>query len=1105
MAKSNREITDQALTIFTEATGPWVDTQMKAKHGDASEAKIVELLKANPSTKRTVEDGSPPDHWDVTTLFSIINGDWQYHFRNKLEREHRTLLNEIKQWRDDHAHQKPVSADDAYRVLDTVHRFLPAIDAFEHETVLSAAKTDLLKKKFDESRRNEKRRARQSSQIAGSPHDGLQPWRDVIQPHPDVASGEFMVAEFAADLAQVHRGDGLMEYSDPDLFFKRTHLTQGLRTLLLNAFQRLSGSGGDPVIELQTNFGGGKTHSMLALYHLCSIDNPGDMVGIESLMQEAGITSLPAVRKAVLVGTAISPASPRTKDDGCIVRTLWGELAWQLDGKQGYDRFAEADANGGAPGSDDLVAFFKNLGPTLILIDEWVAYIRQMYETKGLPGGSFEVNLSFVQSLAEAVKACPNVLLVASLPQSRIEVGGDGGSTALDILKNTFGRIDSSWEPASREESFEIVRRRLFEPLSSAQGSFAARDAVVREFGAMYRADKASYPADASEPDYEERIEASYPIHPDLFARLYDDWASLDQFQRTRGVLRLMAKVIHQLWIAGDRNLLIMPSTVPLDDLEVREELTRYLGHGWKELLDSDVDGDSSTPYRVDNENQTFGRYSAARRVARTVFMGSAPISGASNHSVDDQYVRLGCVQPGEQAAPFGDAIRKLSDQCTHLYTSGSGAWYDLQPNINRTARQLADRFDHETVLDEIRRRLKADSDRGLFSGVHIAPETSADVPDDIDARMIVLGPECPHINKAEESPAVVACDEFLARRGTQPRIYRNTLVFVACDQTKLKSLVESTAEYLAWKQLQDESDSRNLTPHNTEQVKQKVKDADRTVALRLAETWQWLMAPDQPDHSDNTIVWDRVKLSAGAAGQSESLAKRTSDKLQKQGQIYPEMGGTILQLHLQRVLMQDAEHISAKQLSDWFAQYLYLPRLTTPEVLTRSIQDGIEKLTWQTDTFAYADRHDDEKNRYVGLMAGSLNGQVRLDGESLIVRADVAKAQIDKEQVQTTPDGTDPSPIQPPTPDPKPPVATQAKPTRFNGRVAIKAERPLPDAQKIVENVIQHLVGTQGANVNVTLMIDAEHEDGFEANVSRTVQENCNALNFDSHEFHGE
>ena len=1112
MAKSNREIVDDALITFRDATAPWVEAQMAAKwEDDKWEKKVVEILRENNATRSQVEDGKIPSHWDVTTLFSVINGDWPYHFRYKLDKEHRTLLNEIKSWRDDYAHQKTLSADDTYRVLDTVHRFMQAIGAGEHEANLNTAKGDLLRKKFEESKRNEKRRARTVQQLMTEPLEGLKPWREVIQPHPDVASGRFMVAEFAADLAQVHRGEGEKEYTDPVEFFRRTHLTDGLRNMLLNAFKRLHGNGGDPVVELQTNFGGGKTHSMLALYHLCDVGNPSTLVGIEGLMQEAGITELPATRRAVLVGTAISPASPRDKEDGTVVRTLWGELAWQLDGKNGFDQFAEVDANGGAPASDDLVAFFKTLGPTLILVDEWVAYLRQMHETRGLPGGSFESNITFVQALTEAVKACPQVFLVASLPQSRIEVGGEGGAEALSILEEAFKRVGASWEPATRDESFEIVRRRLFEPLSDR--AFAARDAVANEFSTMYRKNKALYPPAASDHSYGDQLISAYPIHPELFKRLYEDWASLERFQRSRGVLRLMAGVIHRLWMNEDKNLLIMPSTVPLDDLTVREEITRYLTNGWKSLIDTDVDGDDSEPYRLDAEIPTFAKVSAARRVARTVFLGSAPIAEAANHSVDDPQIRLGCVQPGEQAAPFGDAIRKLSDRCTHLYTSSTGSWYDLQPNINRTARQLASGFSPETVTEDIQRLLRSDSERGIFHAVHAAPDSSGDVPDEAEARLVVLGPEHPHVRGADNSSALTAAEEFIDRRGNQPRLYRNALVFVAAEKSKLDPLFDAARDYLAWSQLKAEATERNLTPHNVAQVKKKFEDAEQSFRLRLAEAWRWLLVPDQAEPGDSTLSWESLTLPGASAGRIDPLAIRAGNKLQQNGQIYAEMGGAILRLHLDRVLMQEKDHLCVRTLADWFAQYHYLPRLTNQTVLANSIRDGLKMITWTSDSFAYADRYDEDKDRYVGLVAGAVDVQVRLDGNSVLVKSEVAKTQLEKDDkglVPVTGDGADSANGHGEGTDGGERgngggTVAAILPTHFNARVHLKAQRPLPDAQKVVEHVVQHLVGTQGADVELTLSISAKHEEGFNDAVKRTVLENCRTLSFDHSEFHND
>jgi hypothetical protein len=300
-----------------------------------------------------------------------------------------------------------------------------------------------MRTRFTEMQRTATDRAKRQA-TEGTPMEGLKPWREIITPHPDVCSGTFAQAEFAADLAQVHRGDALPEYGDAREFFRRTYLTEGLRGLLLNALQRFAGKGGHPVIELQTNFGGGKTHSMLALHHLVGGVSAANLSGIDVLMADAGVTILPSTRRAVLVGTALSAGQPETAPDGRSLRTLWGRMAYQLGGAEAYAMIEPSDQNGAAPGSDDLVRLFKHVGPCLILIDEWVAYCRQMYGTPGLPGGSFDANLSFAQALTEAVKATPTALLVASLPQSAIEVGGEGGAQALARLESTFGRLDST-------------------------------------------------------------------------------------------------------------------------------------------------------------------------------------------------------------------------------------------------------------------------------------------------------------------------------------------------------------------------------------------------------------------------------------------------------------------------------------------------------------------------------------------------------------------------------------------------------------------------------------------------------------------------------------
>jgi predicted AAA+ superfamily ATPase len=295
-----------------------------------------------------------------------------------------------------------------------------------------------------------------------------------------------------------------------------------------------------------------------------------------------------------------------------MVRTLWGEIAWQLGGKEGYKQVAEDDKKGTNPG-DTLKKLFNQYAPCLILIDEWVAYARQLHSGAELPAGTFETQFTFAQALSEAVKAANKTMLVVSIPASEsphqrfqnavtdIEVGGERGREALARLKNAIGRVEASWRPASPDEGFEIVRRRLFMPLNAEQ--YKQRDAVARAFSELYGSQHQEFPPECREADYERRMKMAYPIHPELFDRLYNDWSTLDKFQRTRGVLRLMAAVIHSLWERQDSNLLIMPATVPVDDPRVQFELTRYLDDNWVPVIEHDVDGVHSLPLTLDREN----------------------------------------------------------------------------------------------------------------------------------------------------------------------------------------------------------------------------------------------------------------------------------------------------------------------------------------------------------------------------------------------------------------------------------------------------------------------------------------------------------------------
>ena len=281
---------------------------------------------------------------------------------------------------------------------------------------------------------------------------------------------------------------------------------------------------------------------------------------------------------------------------------------------------------------------------------------------------------------------------------------------------------------------------------------------------------------------------ACYPIHPELFDQLFGAWSTLEKFQQTRGVLRLMAAVIHELWESNDRSPLIVPATIPIQADRVQSELTRYLEEQWMPVITRDVDGEHSVPLALDRDNPaTLGRLSAARRVARTIYMGSAPTANAATRGIDDRQIKLGAVFPGEPVATFGDALRRLSDRSTYLYDNAGRYWFSTQPSVNRLAADRAAQQHDDSVLEEIRRRLRLSAtERGLFARVHPAPTSAADVPDDDEAALVILGPEVSHSSKTEVSRARDAARTILDERGTGARRHRNMLVFLAADTDKL-------------------------------------------------------------------------------------------------------------------------------------------------------------------------------------------------------------------------------------------------------------------------------------------------------------------------------
>lgn len=932
------------------------------------------------------------------------------------------------------------------------------------------------------------------------------PWREIAVPHPDVLEGTFLQSEFAADITAVQQGKATTEYQDAVKFFQRTFITEGMRLLLIQVAQRLNGKGGEPVIQLQTAFGGGKTHTMLAVYHLAKRDCPlADLAGIPALIDQAGLMDVPQAHVAILDGTAHAPGQP-WKHGKQTIRTLWGELAWQLGKEEGYALVKESDLAGTSPGKEVLKTLLEKSAPCVVLIDELVAYIRQFPEGQTLSGGTFDSNLSFVQALTEACsKFVPTAALLASLPESEVEAGSQRGIVALRALEKTFGRVQALWKPVATEEAFEIVRRRLFEPIRDEK----ARETVCRAFADAYVAEGSKVPNETQEARYFDRLAQAYPIHPEVFDRLYEDWTTIDGFQRTRGVLKLMAKVIYRLWKDDNKDLMILPGSLPLYDGGSRNELTYYLPAGWDPVLERDIDGDRAETTELENKEPRFGAINAARRVARTLFLGSAPSSAvpkASIRGLDRARVLLGCLQPGQTSSTYSDALNRLADRLHYLNSSGDKAqeatrfWFDTRANLRREMEERKKRFEDKSdvraKLGEVLKKLSAGAT--FFDGIHIFTP-HADVSDDSALRLVFLPPE--HFY-AREDPrlAFEAVMDHVRSHGSIPRHRGNRLVFLAADHASLTRLRDCIRVALAWGSIVDDvaHGRLNIDLLQKKQAEKETQTADDVLPRVARECYKWLLCPVQHVPADpKTTVVEVFPLNTSGSGLGSEI-----ERICLENELVITTWSPI---HLRAKLTElywkkDKPTVGGLAFWEDTMRYLYLPRLKNRGVLEQAIMKGASS----PDFFGTA--YGQTGDLFDGFKLGDSN--VQLDDTLMLIEPDAAKSYA-ATRVQSNQQGSQPpakpgsstgatmpvvSVVQPSNPS-KPSGVPAAH--SFIGTAEVNAATAKIRLVEIAEEIVNVLITDPQAAVRVTVEIAATFPEGVSDQIKRSVSENATSLGF--------
>lgn len=1115
MAINNREKLTRAFDLLAEGLFDVVDEAMTSALGpDWNEQQARYYAQKHGTEPR------PLAKTDPSTQLKMITERGR-DFNDVLTRSQQSYASELRETRNLWAHNEPLSSADTIRALDTMERLLRVIDATDSADDIQKMRVDLERTVFED--RTRKRAKSRQVNVTGS--GDTKPWREVLQPHDDVARGDFTASEFAADLYTVANPSANNiagnEYTDPTEFFERTYLTEGLSDLLSRTLRRVNGdANASAVVNLQTNFGGGKTHSMLALYHILS-GTPASHFPqhVTEVVHNAGINELEnlGVNRVVIVGTYLKPGSASIKDDGTKIHTMWGEIAWQLGGKEAYSKIAADDIAGTNPGNT-LREIIAEHSPAIILIDEWVAYARQLLTERQLPAGTFDTQFSFAQTLTETIGTIPGAMLVISIPASdtadadragnELEIGGKNGQAALDRLQNVVRRVADQWRPSSKNESFEIVRRRLFkEPDAQQLESIAS---TARKYWLMYKDNGTAFPQHvlSAGDRYESRLRASYPLHPELLDRLYEDWSALERFQRTRGVLKLVSSIVHELWKAGDSSPMIMPGNVPLDAATVNTDLTQYLEDSWKPIIDTDIDGDSSTAATIDQNRPDLGQRHITRRLARTIFVGAAPRQRSNQKGLDKKDLWLGTAIPGDVFNKYGNALEQLGQRSMYFYEDSGSYWFDTQPSVSKTAQDRADqlREDLPTIWNEIIVRLRAsERDTGLFDRIYICPESTGEIRDNEQASLVITHPEYSHSkNDGKDTKTQAWVSEALTHKGSSPRIHRNSLVFLVADKQELKALEEAAAMYMGWKSVADRAAELNLSAQQTTQTTQNVERYNEIVHTRLRDAFCWILTPEQFDPKQDF----ELEVTRSSSSGNANLAERASEQLNREEQLINKFGATQLGMLLTgslRPIFDERGELSIGELWSYFTRYPYMPRLTNRAVLDRAIEEAVHTPLNPYERFAIASGKAD--NRYIDLLIPPVDASLAVTDHTLVVRDDIAQQQAEKEKEEKT---TAPSADAPDNPEiphsvsaetptrsaTHPEPAAVAKKTRYFGAVTINSDEYSGQYLDISREILS-LLDRAGADISITVDIQADKPGGFESHEIRAISENWKTLNF--------
>jgi len=759
-------------------------------------------------------------------------------------------------------------------------------------------------------------------------------WYELCTLRDDVRSGKLTLDEFAADLNDARMGVAPAVYREPGMFFDRTYPTHRMKRMVTSVLERLSGRGGAPVLRLQVAYGGGKTHTLITLLHLAE---HGHALAHHATVQEfltfAGLSEAPKARVALLPGDKMDvieglevygpTGRPRQ------VRTLWGALAYQLAGDAGYARLKRHDEEFTVPAEPLLVDLLsvpqeEGLG-SLILVDEAIWYYRSSVNRNPRTLGTIK---DFYQVLTQAVGKVNQATMVASLIASHIEANDATGTQCLLALDEIFGRIAEPVEPVTRDDVAEILRRRLFARYPTSLRE--RRPAIDAMMAAMNRL--ALPETQRNQAAYERYLE-SYPFHPELINVLYQKWTQMDNFQRTRGALRLLAVALREAE-GHDHAPMIAPNTLLRYQSNggrhslspALSELIEVLSESHKWL--SALTGELEKARQIQDRLPTLKQRELEQAVIAT-FLHSQPLGQRATPA--DLYALL--AHPQIDAAAVEEGLRKWRQQSWFLVEDHDVWQLGTIPNLTHMHYQATQAVPEAEINDELRRRIKSVSQlKAADSGVkvHILPRSPRDIDDDLRLHYLVLDPTCA---VTPGYPIPQAAEDYFNQKAG-PRIYRNNIVALVPESASVAGLREQVRRWLGWKRLEEPESNRLLTEEQKRQLPRRKKEATSTLPEAVLGAYRIALAVDEEGEieaqtlrsSNGLTPFERLKT---MLAEEERLVLTLDPDL-----ILPD---SYLELWADE---QTSQRVTS--LMEAFGQFPRLPRLLKAESLYETLKNGI-------------------------------------------------------------------------------------------------------------------------------------------------------------------